>query len=471
MSGFLHLRVTSACIMPIILFLEREPIIMKYRLIALLACSMLLASCGESSSSASSGASTDNTSTENTSVVDSSAYEGSSHEGEASTTAEGTSSAEATSIATDWTDEEKEAISSILGVDLPSFGISDYTFEYSAEEEYFDAYGIASVVDLEDYEAALVPLGFQVTLYEENYALEGYIYDEDYSYAYLSIELEEGDDVTTVDIYGAFFRSSAEWPADEILAYAEYTGLVNGIPAYEGATAYVHYIGSYFGLIYYSAIECYGAPETAEEDYGKVLTDAGFVYDDYLESYESATASVSAFYDSGVLYISAFGYEEEESISEPGEDWGEIWTDPEPGSGVFNFKDESQITTKGTEKSVWTAGEATFTVEKGSSNQDVGNPSADKSFYANPLRLYKGQVVTVASEKKIASIDFYCLEDGKSTVFNLTDLEEPEDGYWDIDWDKECVTLSFEEPVTSTSFELEYGQVRLQYAVVTFAAE
>ena len=198
---------------------------MKYRLIALLACSMLLASCGETSSSSAA------TSGESSPADTSAAYEGSSaDEGDASTSEGGAStSAEATSIATDWTDEEKEVISSILGVDLPSFGISDYAFEYSAEEEYFDAYGIASVVDLEDYEAALVPLGFQVTLYEENYALEGYIYDEDYSYAYLSIELEEGDDVTTVDIYGAFFRSSAEWPADEILEFADYTGLVNGI--------------------------------------------------------------------------------------------------------------------------------------------------------------------------------------------------------------------------------------------------
>ena len=408
---------------------------------------MLLASCGGQSSSA---------------------YESS----ELSSSEESSSSkttATSTSPATEWTDEEKEIITGVLGVEIPTFGISEYEFDSSVEEEYFEAYGLAGETDISKISSALSQLGFATVLYEEGNGLEGSKYAEDYSYAYIAIEFDDSEGETTVDIYGAYFHSTPEWPAEEIAAAAELTGLTDGIPAFEGATAYVHYVGSYWGLIYYSTIECYGVSREESETYVDTLTAAGYVYDAEYESYVLGGIEIYFEYSEGVFYITAYNLGEEEEESTPGEDWGDIWVAPETGSGVFNFEDETQITKKDAEQSIWTAEGVTFTVDKGESTVSVGNPTPEKSFYSNPLRLYTNQVVTVSSEKAFTTLEFYVVEDTKSTVFNLTDLLEPEDGLWDIDWEKECVTLSFEEAVTTTSFTLTEGQVRLFYIVTTFA--
>lgn len=432
---------------------------MKSRLLTLLAASMLLVSCGESSSSApTTSDSASDTST--TATTESSATS-------SPTTTE--SSVTSTSVAADWTADEKALIAEVLGVDLPSFGISEYEFEGSVEEEYFEAYGLAGEVDIKVYGKALGELGFDVTYSQEGEALEAMKFEEDYSYAYVSVELYDSEDETTVDIYGAWFQSSKEWPAEEIAAYADYTGLVNGIPAFEGAKAYVHYVSSFYDLFYYSVVECYGVASEQAETYGDTLLGAGYVYDADYGSYTLGGCEISVLYEEGVLYISAYDLGEEEEESTPGEDWGQGWVAPEAGSGVFNFEDEAQITKKDPIQSIWTAGEVTFTVDKGESTVSVGNPTPEKSFYSNPLRLYTDQVVTIESEKPFSTIEFYAVEDNKASIFNLTDLDEPEGGLWDVDWEKECVTLTFEEAVTSTSFTLTKGQVRLFYVVTTFA--
>ena len=408
---------------------------------------MLLASCGGQSSSA---------------------YESpelSSSEESSSSKTTGTSIAPAT----EWTDEEKTIITGVLGVEIPTFGISEYEFAGSIEEEYFEAYGLAGETDIRNINFMLSQLGFATNLYEEGNGLEGSKYTEDYSYAYIAIEFDDSEGETTVDIYGAYFHSTPEWPAEEIAAYAEYTGLYDGIPAFEGATAYVHYVSSYWGILYYSVVECYGVSREESETYADTLTAAGYVYDAEYESYVLGGYEVYFEYSEGVLYITAYNLGEEESESTPGEDWGKGWVAPEAGSGVFNFADEAQITKKDAEQSIWTAEGVTFTVDKGESTVGVGNPTPEKSFYSNPLRLYTDQVVTISSAKPFTTLEFYAVEEGKASIFNLTDLDEPEDGLWDVDWEKETVTLSFDEAVTSTSFTLSYGQVRLFYIVTTFA--
>lgn len=68
----------------------------------------------------------------------------------------------------------------------------------------------------------------------------------------------------------------------------------------------------------------------------------------------------------------------------------------------FDFTNEDQITTKGADVSIWTSGECTLTVTKGTSTTNVGNTS----YFSNPFRFYKGQIAKIAcsSEFKIETV-------------------------------------------------------------------
>ncbi|MBQ7250412.1 MAG: hypothetical protein IJS37_03615 [Bacilli bacterium] len=363
-----------------------------------------------------------------------------------------------------WSEEEEAFIAKTLrGIELPSFGIHDYEFE--AGEDYFEAIGYIDTLDVEEMAGALEELGFAVTIDETYGDIEGYAFGDDWSYAYLYINFEEADEGFTVDIYGAYFESMPDWPSAKILEDAEYTGVSEEIPAYEGAEAYVYYIGSYFGLMYYSAVECYGDDITEQTalDYAGILEGAGFIYDEEYYCYVKGTTYVEVYVQDKCMSVMAYGYSEEEE----GE-WGDKWVFPEAGEGIFSFFDESLLTTKDAAESVWTAGNSTFTVSKGTSTVDVGNIGSGKEFFSNPLRTYKNQVITIQSETPMSYVEFYVVEDEKSSVENLG-YTEPSVGEWFVDEEAQTVILTFEEPVTEVSITLTEGQVRLYCAAITFA--
>ncbi len=428
---------------------------MKYRLLTLLAASTLLFACGESSSS---------------SAV--SSGEASSQEAETSqgATSQGATSAETTQAASGWTAAEAEIVKGVLGVEVPNFGMTNYDFEGSVEEGYFEAIGTAVKTDINEYASALEALDFDVSVDVEWGELEGYIYEDDYSYAYVYISLaEEEDGSVSLDLYGSYFASVASWPEEDIKAYAEYTGLTDGIPAFTGAEAYVHYLGSYYGLFYYSVIECYGKDVSASsvDAYADVLTKAGYVYNSEYSSYDKGSITVSVEYTGTYLMITAYDMgEEEETTSEYSSyvkpETSIPWDEPTAGSGVFTFADESMLTTKGDKKSVWTSGKVTFTVEQGTSTVTVGNTS----YYSDPLRLYTNQVITIDSEEAFTSVTFYVIEQGKATLDNLLGCVAPSGGTLSEGTLESTAVLSFSSGVTSASITLTEGQVRLYYVVV-----
>ena len=362
-----------------------------------------------------------------------------------------------------WTEDEEAIIRSYLnGILIPSFGMSDYVFEYDESLLTFEALGLVQEGDTAVYMAALQELGWTVVYIDSIQVAANYVF-EDYSYDYLSLTLGEDKDGFALDIYGTYLTSSTQWPEEDILAYAEYTGLTEGFPALEGADAYVHYIQSYYGLFYVSVVECYGTSLdiTAYLNYLEVLENNGYTYDDEVEAYDNGTVCVEAYFEEGLITLYAYGYEEEPA-------WGENWVIPTPGEGVFDYSTEDQITTKGNQKSVWTSGNSTFTVEQGESTVYVGNTSPSKSFFSNPLRLYTLQVVTLSSEAPFSSVTFYVAENEKTDRYNLIDIDL-EDASWNLDLDAQTIELSFPSPVTEYSFILTEGQVHLHYLVLNFA--
>ena len=88
---------------------------------------------------------------------------------------------------------------------------------------------------------------------------------------------------------------------------------------------------------------------------------------------------------------------------------------PVEGSEI-SFANEDFITSKGLAKTVWGVDDVTFTVEKGSSQVNVGN----KDYYSNPLRLYTGQTCTVAwGEDPVTAFSVLLNKSQKDSNFDL----------------------------------------------------
>ncbi|MCR5490617.1 MAG: hypothetical protein K6F32_00615, partial [Bacilli bacterium] len=142
------------------------------------------------------------------------------------------------------------------------------------------------------------------------------------------------------------------------------------------------------------------------------------------------------------------------------EEYGYLWIEAENilNGGEFDFSSTAQMTAQDGAKSVWADSKVTFTVEKGSSSQNVGNGS----YFADPLRVYAGQVITIASTdgSPIESVEFetdgssYASVLAKSTVSSGT-----------LTADSWTVTWTPTEEVSSFTITLS-AQVRFQSATV-----
>ena len=438
-------------------FERKELSIMKKSFLTLSAAALLLCSCGASPA----------ISSQNTSLSEFTGWTEESlkdpEESEIPSSVETSLSTEESKEESSWSKEEEGIIRSLLnGILIPNFGMTDYIFQYDEEMMTFEALGLVQEGDPTVYMATLQELGWDITYIDSTQLIVNYVF-EDYSYDYLSLSLEEDQDGFALDIYGTYLASFSTWPEEDILLYSEYTGLTEGFPSLEGADAYVHYIQSYYGLFYVSVVECYGETVGLNTylNYTEKLENNGYTYDDSLGAYDNGSVCVEAYYENGLITLYAYGYEEEPA-------WGENWVIPTPGEGVFDYSNEDQITTKGNQKSVWTSGNSTFTVEQGESTVYVGNTSPSKSFFSNPLRLYTKQVVTLSSEAPFSSVTFYVAENEKTDRYNLIDIEL-DDASWNVDLDAQTIELSFPSPATEYSFILTEGQVHLHYLVLNFA--
>ena len=318
---------------------------MKNKVLLGLSALALLASCGGPSSASglstsqdtnpSSSLSTDASATskeqESSSDVSSptgessASQEGPSDSEEYSTgTAESSSDSEESSVSSDttpaiegnWDDEDLLTMEELLnGHDIPYIG-ADEGYTLTAEDlEIF----ISGTTDYaaEDLIALFTDLGYAVNYNEGEEGdyplLDAWLYDEDYSYVYVSIQFL-GENM--FGLYAAYVQAVATWPSDQITANAEATG-VTEIPEFE-AEAYVFYTNESDGVLA-DVIECYGADVDAdsEDTYALALETAGYVQDDIyalfgINCFQNEAGNTVVFYFDGLSLVIQAWHEEVE---------------------------------------------------------------------------------------------------------------------------------------------------------------
>ena len=89
---------------------------------------------------------------------------------------------------------------------------------------------------------------------------------------------------------------------------------------------------------------------------------------------------------------------------------------PQEGS-VISFADDSfMLSAANANQTVWGVGNYTFTLDKGSASVDVGNAN----YFSNPLRIYQGQVGTIAWEDEIDCVILEVKTAQKSSADNFS---------------------------------------------------
>ncbi|MBO5528166.1 MAG: hypothetical protein J6A47_02460 [Bacilli bacterium] len=303
---------------------------MKNKVLLGLSALALLASCGGPSSATglstsqdtnpSSSLSSDASATSKEQEPSSDATAESSSTG----TAESSSDSEESSVSSDttpaiednWDDEDLLTMEELLnGHDIPYIG-ADEGYTLTADDlEIF----ISGTTDYaaEDLIALFTDLGYTVD-YDEGEEgayplLDAWLYDEDYSYVYVSIEFL-GENM--FGLYATYAQAVATWPSDQITAYADATG-VSEIPEFE-AEAYVFYTNESDGVLA-DVIECYGEDVDAdsEDTYALTLEGAGYVQDEIyalfgINYFQNETGNTIAFYFDGLSLVIQAWYEEVE---------------------------------------------------------------------------------------------------------------------------------------------------------------
>lgn len=232
------------------------------------------------------------------------------------------------------------------------------------------------------------------------------------------------------------YIESETFPSEAIVSYlAEYEVSVE-VPAAVSQDKW------YYGL---------GEDEEGEylviftEDLGTPGTDS--IEDSYLTTLKAANWIIDdSYYDDNGYYagkdgviLQFYSYDEEFVLFVfLGEmEQGPTIDVPETYEGVnLTLADESCLVTKGEETSVWTSGNYSMTVKKGTSNTKVGNPGGGKEYYATPLRTYTGQIIefTWTGDAPSMIIVEMNLTASKSVVESLTvdaTIEGAEYGYTD----------------------------------------
>ena len=124
-------------------------------------------------------------------------------------------------------------------------------------------------------------------------------------------------------------------------------------------------------------------------------------------------------------------------------------------SHTITFNDKAKRTVYNTSQQVWVENGITVTNDKGSSTSNVGD-------YANPARFYKSSTLTITFANKFDKIVFDCNNSSYATSLGKDSVTG---GTLTVSSDK--VTLTLDEGVTSVSFVLTDGQVRMDGLTLT----
>lgn len=197
---------------------------------------------------------------------------------------------------------------------------------------------------------------------------------------------------------------AASWPSELL---TEYFGSEVTIPSYTGIDSYYtteEYWNEYSCITIYFDPSEYGATVQAYEE---ILKASGFV-ETTLEG-DKIWTDVNKIVSVDV-YIDTNGYFTIDIYKYLGEDEPIVIEDNE-----LVFLDESLLTIKDGQESVWENGEYKLVVKKGTSAQNVGN----NDFFSNPLRLYSGQTATLTwGNETVSSIDIEVTLESKSKMEN-----------------------------------------------------
>ena len=293
----------------------------------------------------------------------------------------------------------------MFGITLtPWFGQDETTYLEATE---FPAAFIQEYLDETGYDGALSVSPYTASAYE-------YCYDGDETEEYLTIRsrFDSIEDAKALESSYAAALSQAGWDVydDE---YEEY-----GYLAYSEAEdvelqfyAEKEAFGDYYFYLYVTSYATQKLPETGEEDFSKAVA--------------GATSEIA--FDSVLDIIAA----------------------PSDHSSV-----------------IWNNGAFSFVLEKGASDQNVGNftDATSDGYLADPLRAYGKQVLTIRSELPIASVSFET--DGNKYASALANSTA---STGNLKASGSSVTWTLDEAATTMSITLG-AQVRFDSVSVTFAA-
>lgn len=305
-----------------------------------------------------------------------------------------------------------EDIISLLGVDVPS--IPEYE-EYYLDKSYLSSYNVllisvdgASESTLAAYRSELEGKNYVVTYVPSDTSSgidTGNYYEatnSEYPQVGLIYYLDDSTAMMTIQL--SLNPIAASWPSELL---TEYFGSEVTIPSYTGIDSYYtteEYWSEYNCITIYFDPSEYGATVQAYEE---ILKASGFV-ETTLEG-DKIWTDVNKIVSVDV-YIDTNGYFTIDIYKYLGEDEPIVIEDNE-----LVFLDESLLTIKDGQESVWENGEYKLVVKKGTSAQNVGN----NEFFSNPLRLYSGQIATLTwGSKTVSSINIEVTLDNKSKMEN-----------------------------------------------------
>ena len=379
----------------------------------------------------------------------------------------------------------------LTGVTVPAFAADTI---YHVEEGWFGLYLTVYVLVEDEASANKLLADYVKALQDASYTLDDYYgmgldQTEQVCIEYTVTEPEvSGDpfmfDITLTPWFGqdeAAYLETTEFPATFIQEYLEETG-------YDGALSVSPYTASAYEYCYdgdeteeyltiRSRFDSIEDAKALESSYAAALSQAGWdVYDDEYEEYGYLAyseaedvelqfyAEKEAFGDYYFyLYVTSYATQK---LPETGE---EDFSEAVAGAtSEIAFDSVLDIIAAPSDHSsvIWNNGAFSFVLEKGASDQNVGNftDATSEGYLADPLRAYGKQVLTIRSELPIASVSFET--DGNKYASALANSTA---STGNLKASGSSVTWTLDEAATTMSITLG-AQVRFDSVSVTFAA-
>lgn len=377
------------------------------------------------------------------------------------------------------------------GVTIPSFAAETF---YHVEEGFFGLSLTVYVLVEDEASANKLLADYVKALQDASYTLDDYYgigLDETkqvcVEYAVMEPEVS-GDPfmfgITLTPWFGedeTTYLEATEFPAAFVQEYLEETG-------YDGALSVTPYTASAYEYCYdgdeteeyltiRSRFDSIEDAKALESSYAAALSDAGWdVYDDEYEDYGYLAyseaedvelqfyAEKEAFGDYYFyLYVTSYATQK---LPETGE---EDFSKAVAGAtSEIAFDSVLDIIAAPSDHSsvIWNNGAFSFVLEKGASDQNVGNftDATSEGYLADPLRAYGKQVLTIRSELPIASVSFET--DGNKYASALANSTA---STGNLKASGSSVTWTLDEAATTMSITLG-AQVRFDSVSVTFAA-